>query len=101
MTYTGDFEDVKDVGIGAFEKVSREQAERPADLLGERVLYEGPPLDAMRGAAGPDFSDDELYELAVLYASFMRKPRDTAWSKAADRAGLPACRQAFPLCRCG
>ena len=47
-------------------------------------------MDAMRGAAGPDFSDDELYELAVLYASFMRKPRDTVWSEAADRAGLPA-----------
>lgn len=81
---------MKDVGIDAFGKVSREQAERLADLLDERVLCEGPPLDAMREAAGPDFSDDELYELAGLYTSFMRKPRDTVWSEAADRSGLPA-----------
>lgn len=78
------------IGIKAFEKLAREQAERLADLLDERVLYERPPLDAMRKAAGPDFSDEDLYNLARLYASFMHKPRDTAWSEDAGRAGLSA-----------
>ena len=82
--------DVAGIGIKAFENLAREQAERLADLLDERILYERPPLDAMRKAAGPDFSDDDLYNLAMLYASFMRKPRDTAWSEDAGRAGLSA-----------
>ena len=82
--------DVAGIGIKAFENLAREQAERLAGLLDERILYERPPLDAMRKAAGPDFSDDDLYNLAMLYASFMRKPHDTAWSEDAGRAGLSA-----------
>lgn len=71
------------IGIKAFENLAREQAERLADLLNERILYERPPLDAMRKAAGPDFSDDDLYNLAILAAP-----------------GAPRCRSAAPLSTC-
>lgn len=81
---------MKGAGIEAFEKLTREQAEGLAGLLNERILYEYPPLDALRKVAGPNFSDYELYELARLYATFMAKPRDTAWNEAAERAGLSA-----------
>lgn len=76
--------------VEVFEKLACEQAEGLAGLLGEGILYEFPPLDAVRKVVGPSLSDNELYELVSLYASFMTMPRDTAWSEAADRTGLAA-----------
>lgn len=78
---------MRGIGIEAFEKLTREQAERLADLLDERVLYEYPPMDAMRDVVGSDFSDDDLYELAALYASFMRRLSDVTWPEDPNPAG--------------
>ena len=81
---------MKNPGIEAFERLTREQAERLADLLDESAAYRLPSMDALREAAGPGFADDELYGLTMLYAKFMDKPPDTTWREAADRTSLSA-----------
>lgn len=87
ITHVGGFECMGGIGIEAFEKLTRDQAERPADLLDERVLYEYRPVDSMRELAGSDFGDDDFYDLAALYASFMRRLGDVTWPEGSDSAG--------------
>ena len=78
---------MRSIGIEAFEKLTRDQAERLADLLDERVLYEYQPVDSMREVAGSDSSDDDLYDLAALHASFMRRLGDVTRPDDLDPAG--------------
>ena len=81
---------MKNAGVEAFEKLTREQAERLADLLDESIVCNLPSMDALRKATGPGFTDDELYGLTMLYAKFMHKIPNTTWQEAADRTALSA-----------
>ena len=80
---------MKDGGSGPFGKLTREQAERLVELIDESALCRRPSADALRRITGPGFTDDELYELAMLYLSFMLGPDYGTWREDAERTGLP------------
>lgn len=58
-------------GVRAFSKLSREQAEKLADIFDEDLLLHPPNLEQMRVITGPSFTDMELTNLAKLYLDLL------------------------------
>lgn len=54
-----------------FGRLSREQAERLADMFDESLLLRRPDLERMREITGPSFADSDLAGLARLYLDLL------------------------------
>lgn len=54
-----------------FGRLSREQAERLADMFDEGMLLRRPDLGRMREITGPSFADNDLARLARLYLDLL------------------------------
>ena len=80
---------VDDRGLRIFGRLSREQAERLADLFDEGLLLRRPDLGRMREITGPSFADADLDRLAKLYLDLLMTKISAAARRDVDSgAGL-------------